>query len=145
MKWIYAITALVFLIIGFVIPGSFEIIDHETFYVVAKSHLLFILAIVYFFFALTLWGISRINRRLSNVLNWIHYLGTMICIIVVSIFMNNVSHKPNTFSDYSVLIELETFENQDITIEWISAFIAVLILFQLVFIGNVIRAFLIKK
>lgn len=125
----HGITSLVFIGIGLFIQGSIDIAVHDTYYVVSNSIVMILIALLFALFALILFGIHKMAKQLSPILNWVHFGLTLGPLIII------------------VLVGFELVDARAITSvnEWIAILILVLALSQLVFIANIIQSFLLKK
>lgn len=141
----YGLTAIILFIASFFINGSLDISMHDTYYVISNTLLIVMMAFLFFVFALITWGVNKISRRLSPILNWLHYGITLSCFVIIGLFTMSMISQPNTFKDYSVFDEIEEYESSISINEWLSIVVVILILSQLLFFINVSRAFIVKK
>ena len=141
----YAATALLILLTSLFTSGSLDIAMHDTYFVVAKIHIIIALGLLFMFFALVTWGIYYQSRRLSTVLNWLHYGLTILSLVVIVVLTNNLTSQTTTYRDYSVYDEIENYESQMSMNEWLAIILVILILSQSLFLINIIRAFIVKR
>ena len=141
----YGLTAIILFIAGFFISGSLDISMHDTYYVISNTLLSVMIALLFCVFALITWGVNKISRRLSPILNWLHYGITIAGFVIIAILSSRITTQIKTFKDYSVYNEIEEYESQMSINEWLVIIVLILILSQLLFLINVIRAFMIKK
>ena len=141
----YGLTALIVLVSSLFISGSIDIAIHDTYVVIAKVHVVLAIALLFVFFSLTIWGIHKISRRLSSVLNWFHYGLTTISLAIIAVLMNELISQPPIYRDYSVFDEIEEYEAQTSVNEWLAIIGVIFIFSQLLFLINIIRAFIVKK
>ncbi len=141
----YRLTALIILLTSFFISGTLDISMHNTYFVIAKVHITIAIAILYVLFSLISWGIYKIGRSLSSMLNWLHYGLTTICLIIIIALTHKLTSQPATYSDYSVFNEFEEYESNMAINEWLAIILVILILSQVLFLINIIRAFIVKR
>lgn len=141
----YGITALIILLTSLFVKGSIDIALHDTYFVIAKVYIIIVIALLFVLFTLTTWGINKMSRRLSSALNWLHYGLTMLSLVTIVVLMNKVTSPPSTYRDYSVYDDIENYESQMSINEWLAIIGVVLIISQLLFLINIIRAFIIKR
>jgi hypothetical protein len=140
MAKIYGITALSLLIISFFTPGSFDIALHDRYVIISKSQITVILALLFAFFTLILWILERNLKQLSPILNWLHFGLTVCGILILEVF---TSHSIMQF--FLVEFSTDEFNKQEIWInEWLSFLIVVVLFSQVLFIFNILRAFILK-
>lgn len=141
----YGLTALIILLTSLFISGSLDIALHDTYFVIAKVHIIIAIGLLFVLFTLTTWGIDKIGRRLSSMLNRLHYGLTIISLVIIIMLTNKLTSQPATYRDYSVFDEIEEYEAQMSINEWLAIIGVILILSQLLFLINVIRAFIVKR
>lgn len=141
----YGITALIILLTSLFVSGSLDIAIHDTYFVIAKVHIIIAVALLFVLFTLTTWGINKISRRLSPTLNWLHYGLTTICVVIIIALTHKLTNQPATYSDYSALNEFEEYESSMAINEWLAITLVILILSQVLFLTNIIRAFIVKR
>lgn len=141
----YGLTALIILLTSFFVSGSLDIAMHYTYFVIAKVHITIAIALLFVLFTLTSWGIYKIGRRLSSMLNWLHNGLTTICLVIIIVLTHKLTSQPATYRDYSVLNEFEEYESSMATNEWLAIILVILILSQVLFLINIIRAFIVKR
>lgn len=142
---IYAFTAIALIIGSFFIHGCLDIAIEDTYYVIRSSHLVVLIAVLFMLFTLIIWGIEKIHRRLSSLLNWIHYGLTISSFLLIAITTGISVQQPSVHKDYSVLKEFEKTEPLMFMEDWFVVFILTFLSSQSIFFINVIRAFFIKK
>lgn len=140
----YGLTALIILLTSFFVSGSLDIAMHDTYFVIAKNHIIIAIALLFMLFTLTTWGINKISRRLSPTLNWLHYGLTTICLVIVIALTHKLTSQPTTYRDYSALNEFKEYESSMTINEWLSIILVILILSQALFLINIISAFIVK-
>lgn len=118
---------------------------HDTYFVVSKAQLIITTALLFAFFAIVTWGIEKMSRRLNSMLNWIHCGLTMICFTSIGVLGSKLLNQSAPYKDYSVLDEIEEYESMMSIYEWLAIIVVILILSQLLFLINIIRAFIVKK
>jgi heme/copper-type cytochrome/quinol oxidase subunit 1 len=59
---IYGLTALLIFITSFFDFGSIDIVEHDTYFVIANSHLLKFLSLYYTFMAFITWIVFKLGR-----------------------------------------------------------------------------------
>lgn len=141
----YGLTALIILLTSFFISGTLDISMHNTYFVIAKVHITIAIALLFVLFTLISWGIYKIGRSLSSMLNWLHYGLTTICLIIIIALTHKLTSQPATYSDYSVFNEFEEYESNMAINEWLAIILVILILSQVLFLINIIRAFIVKR
>lgn len=141
----HGLTAVIILLTSLFISGSLDIALHDTYIVIAKSHIIIAIALLFVLFTLITWGINKISRRLSSALNWLHYGLTIISLVIIVVLTNKITSQPATYGDYSVFDEIEEYEAQMSINEWLAIIGVILILSQLLFLINIIRAFIVKR
>lgn len=138
----YFIIAVTLLISSFFVSGALDITTHDTYWVVASSHVFLFGAFLFFLFGVITLAIHRFKRRSSPWLIWIHLVLSILFPVFISIVP---SYSPSkTFTDYSVYDEVETLPSFD----WNSliAILGVLFLIaQFLFVVNLVRALLLKR
>lgn len=140
MAKIYGITALSLLIISFFTPGSFDIALHDRYVIISKSQITVILALLFAFFTLILWILERNLKQLSPILNWLHFGLTVCGILILEVI---TSH--SIMQIFLVEFSTDEFNKQEIWInEWLSFLIVVVLFSQVLFIFNILRAFILK-
>ena len=60
---------------------------HDTYFVISNSQILFMIAIFFVFIAVVYWIMLKMNRRLHKGLSLIHYIVTVISIIILIVGM----------------------------------------------------------
>lgn len=141
----YGLTAIMIFLTSLFVSGSLDIALHDTYFVISKVHIIIVIALLFVLFTLITWGINKISRKLSSALNWLHYGLTIISLVIIVVLMNKITSQPATYRDYSVLGEIEEYEAQMSINEWLAIIGVILILSQLLFLINIIRAFIVKK
>ncbi len=140
MAKIYGITALSLLIISFFIPGSFDIALHDSYVIISKSQITVIFALLFAFFTLILWILERNLKQLSPILNWLHFGLTVGGILIMEVI---TSH--SIMQIFLVEFSTDEINKQEIWInEWLSFLIVVVLFSQVLFIFNILRAFILK-
>jgi FtsH-binding integral membrane protein len=140
MAKIYGITALSLLIISFFTPGSFDIALHDRYVIISKSQITVILALLFAFFTLILWILERNLKQLSPILNWLHFGLTVCGILILEVI---TSH--SIMQIFIVEFSTDEINKQEIWInEWLSFLIVVVLFSQVLFIFNILRAFILK-
>jgi cytochrome c oxidase subunit 1 len=142
---IYGLTALIILLTSFLVSGSLDIALHDTYFVIANVHIVLVIGLLFVLFTLIVWGINKTSRRLSSVLNWLHYSITTISLVIIAVFTNKLTSQTTTYRDYSVFDEIENYKSQMSINEWLAIILVILILGQVLFLINIIRAFIVKK
>lgn len=141
----HGLTAVIILLTSLFISGSLDIALHDTYFVIAKAHIIIAISLLFVLFTLITWGINKISRRLSPTLNWLHYGLTTICLVIIILITNKLTSQPATYRDYSVLNEFEEYESSMAINEWLAIILVILILSQVLFLINIIRAFIVKR
>lgn len=141
----YGLTAIIFLVFGIFSEGNYDIAIDDTYIVIAKFQINILIAVLFGFFTIVSWTINAIYRRLSPILNWIHFGITASGIVFIKLMMYDLAAHSNSFKDYSVFEEFNEYESEISINIWISIIFILLIVIQLLFISNVIRSFLIKR
>lgn len=141
----HGMTALIILLTSLFTSGSLDIAMHDTYFVVSNDQLIIATYLLFSLFALITWGINKMSRQLSSLLNWLHYSFTIICLVIIVVFTNKLTSQPATYRDYSVFDEIDKYESQMSMNEWFAIIGVILILNQFLFLINIIRAFIVKK
>ena len=141
----YGLTAVILLLTSFFVNGSLDIALHDTYFVISKSQIIIAIALLFVIFTLITWGINKMSRSLSSVLNWLHYGLTMISFVIIVVLINKITSQPITYRDYSAFYEIKEYEVQMSINEWLSIIGVILILSQLLFLINIIRSFIVKR
>ena len=139
----YGITAIGLFIMSFFVSGDLDIAAHDSYLVISNAQVVSMLGMVFAMFGVVTWAITKIGRRLSPVLNWTHYGITLACLLIMTTTLRP-STEPKIY-DYSALENLEEIDSSNIVNEWLAIVLLILILSQLLFVINVLRAFIIKK
>lgn len=143
--FIHSITAGILFALSFFVSGSLDIAVYDTYFVISYAYLIIIMAVLFVIFALTTWIIHQIERKLSPILNGLHYALTCLCVATLVIFLYYPTHQSRAFQDYSVLHDVEYHQPITNSYEWITKVIVILIITQFLFLINVYRAFVIEK
>lgn len=141
----YWLTAFLLFIASFFKGDSLDIAIHETYLVIGNDQLFVLTGILFSIFGLIAWWIDKTSKRLSSVLGWLHYGFTTISLALVTMLANKLKSQSSVYRDYSVFNEIEEYESQESTSEWLVVIGAVLILSQLLLLINIVRAFVIKR
>lgn len=143
--WTYGATALVLLLVGFFIGDTNDIALHDSYFVVANAQIFSAIGLIFVLFTLVSWGIHKISRQLNQILNWLHYGLTILSLVMIAVLSNNSTSEHSSKQEYSVYDVHENLESQLSINEWLAIIGVILILSQLLFLINIIRAFIIKK
>jgi magnesium-transporting ATPase (P-type) len=141
----HGLTAVLLFMASFFISDNLDISLHDAYYTMSKSLLIVVLAMLFGLFAATVWGIDKIHRSLSPLLNWLHYGITITCILITAYVSISSTSQTSTFENYSALDQIGENQSQMSMNEWLAITVSILLLCQLLFIINVIRAFVIQK
>jgi heme/copper-type cytochrome/quinol oxidase subunit 1 len=141
----HGLTAVLLFIASLFISDNLDISTHDAYYTMSKSLLIVVLAILFGVFAATAWGFEKIHRPLSPSLNWLHYGITITCILIIAFVSMSSTSQKSTFENYSALDQIGENQSQMSMNEWLAITVSILLLCQLLFIINVIRAFVIQK
>ncbi len=141
----HGLTAVLLFIASLFISDSLDISTHDAYYTMSKSLLIVAMAMLFGIFAATVWGIEKIHRSLSPLLNWLHYGITITCILIIAFVSMSSTSQKSTFENYSALDQIGENQSQMSMNEWLAITVSILLLCQLLFIINVIRAFVIQK
>lgn len=141
----YGITAITSFIACFFISGSLDISMRDTYFVISNAHITLMIALLFTLFTLISWGYNKNHSPLSPILNWLHFGLTLFSFIVIAVLTNSTTSQSNPYEDYSVLDTASQNETQMTNDDWLAVFILILIIAQLMFATNIIRAFLIKR
>ena len=140
VKWMYASTVIVLLVLGIFSDGVFDISSHDTYYVVQTRIVIFIIALIYLLFWAFEWLIEKFKRKISKTLSWIHFSITTACILGLTILSNI-----NLLPDDDTFDILASYEKQAMINNWILVLFAAIILSQIILIVNLIRSVSLKK
>ena len=143
--WAYGATALVLLLVSFFVCGTNDITLHDLYFVVTNAQIFSTIGLIFVLFTLVTWGIHKISRQLNQIINWLHYGLTILSLVIVAVFSNNSTSEHSSKQEYSVYDVHENLESQLSINEWLAIIGVILILSQLLFLINIIRAFIIKK
>lgn len=138
----YFVIAVKLLISSFFVTGALDIATHDTYWVIASSHVFLFGAFLFCLFGVITLALDRSKRRSSPWLIWIHLILSILFPVFISIVPNYSPAK--TFTDYSVYDEVETLPSFD----WNSLIVILGILFviaQFLFVVNLVRALLLKR
>lgn len=141
----YGLTAFIFLLTSFFVNGRLDIAMHDTYVAIAQAHIIIAIALLFVLFTLTTWGMNKISRSLSPLLNWLHYGLTTICLVTIIALNNKLTSHPATHRDYNVLNQHEEYESSMAMNEWLALIFVIFILSQVLFLMNMIRAFIVKR
>lgn len=142
--FLYGLTGIILLLLGFISTGTIDIVQHDTYYVIANSHVYFVLALLFWIFAVVAFLLIKGKRKFNNTLFYIHYLLSVVGIITLIILLNfpvveSMNH------DYSVYGEFETTTWSEQKNSWISLIIVIVLFAQLLFVFNLFRSLVRKK
>lgn len=141
----HGITALLLLATSLFTNGSVDIAVHDTYFVISHNHVLILIALLYVVFGLITWGMHQLSRRLSPVLNWLHYLITSLSLLLIFVLITTATTQPSSYIDYSVLKENAASPSMIDLNVWVTLLGICFILGQLLLVANVIRGFFLKK
>lgn len=141
----YGLTALILFLTSFFIDGNLDVAFHDSYVVISSTYIFIGFGLIFLFFTLVTWGLYKMSRRLSSTLNWFHYVLTVIGLLIIIVLIRKLTILPSTYNDYSILDELGEYEYWTLINEWLAITVMVLILSQLLFLANIIRAFIVKK
>jgi heme/copper-type cytochrome/quinol oxidase subunit 1 len=138
----YFIIAVTLLISSFFVTGALDIATHDTYWVIASSHVFLFGAFLFFLFGVITLALHRLKHRSSPWLVWIHLVLSILFPIFISVVP---SYSPSkTFNNYSVYDEVETVPSFD----WNSLIVILGVLFviaQFLFVVNLVRAIFLKR
>lgn len=140
----YGITAMGLFIMSFFVSGGLDIASHDSYLVMSNAQVVSMLGMVFAVFGVITWAITKIGRRLSTFLSWMHYGITVACLLIMTIALRP-STQPKNYEDYSEMGNLEEIQSSNIVNEWLAIVLLTLILSQLLFVINMIRSFIVKK
>jgi heme/copper-type cytochrome/quinol oxidase subunit 1 len=139
-------TSIVLFIFGCCTQGNVDITFHDTYYVISNSLVIVALSMLFVLFGLIIWFIqNQLTRHLLPALNWIHFAFTFIGVVFISVFVYIQTKQERTLEDYDILEDFESYQDSIFMNELIAIILITLVLTQLVFVFNVIRAFLISR
>lgn len=139
----YFFTSIFLFLLSFFLSGSLDISIHDTYFVVANSHIAILLGIFYLFWAGFLRFLAVFQYSTSKRITQIHYLLTTFFLLAFFVYqLWNIAIPPERiYEDYSVYGEFDA--NQSIH-SWSNVFlvsaIGIWILTQLVFLTAIIFA-----
>jgi len=141
----YLITSFILFIISLFIQGAIDLVDGDTYYAIKYAHVFMFGSALFTLYTLILWIIRGLEKKTSSWLNWIHYIGSVICITAIGFVLKSIVVEPGRYTDYSVYSD---FENNYSTIDlsqWLVVATLTFVAIQILFLVNVFRVFLIRK
>lgn len=145
---LYALFSILLFGAAFLLNGSLDIVDHDTYYVISNNFLFTALALIFLFFAVINWLFRFLNKPLNQRLNLLHFALTSIAIIAVA-FLFHFIVKDKTeriYQDYSVYGEFDSKTYSAFDFNYVLAIIFLFgLLVQLFFIINVFIAIFKRK
>lgn|GEM_PF-689136 len=124
--------------------GAIDIYLHDTYFVIAHNHILWLLTIL----ALFVWILYLLTVKIlySKALTWIHIIATILTILLLTLalfigdnFMNPTPRRYYDYSNWNSLGNYTTFAKA------ISTIIFVLLLGQFVFVINLVAGFVKRR
>ncbi len=147
-KILYAFISILCFSAAFLLNGSLDIVDHETYYVISNNFLFTALALIFLFFAIINWLFRFINKPLNQRLNLLHFALTTIAIITTAFLFHFILNDKTEriYKDYSVYEEFDSKTYSEFDFNYVLAIIFLFgILVQLFFIINVFIAIFKRK
>lgn len=136
---LYFLTGLTFLLFGWFNAGKeVDIAVHDTYYVVAYNHFFTVPALYLLLCSLIAFLFQSRNKPLPKILNVIVYvLSTLSLLIILLIFSGRCSSQPSKFSDYSVMDQMNSYNEQTSLNLWLMIAVGLLFVSVLSFMGMV--------
>jgi len=143
--WMYVIPGMVCFLLSLFATDALDIAIHDTYFVIAFSQVLGIAGYFYLCCAAIILGIRVSKRKWSPWLHWIHYVVCVPGFIVTAILCVWASDAHEPYRDYSVADEVQSYNQESAIMLLITALCVMFLLVQLLFLVNVIRAFVLPK
>lgn len=137
----YFSASVLLLLSSFFATGALDITTHDTYWVIASSHVCLFGAAVFFIFGSITWALHYFKRRSSLWLIWIHLVITVLFLLFITLIPSHPTSR--TFEDYSVYDETEHIPAFDWNIP-IAIFGVLFVIAQLLFLINLGRAFVLN-
>lgn len=131
----YGITAITLLLSALFVSGSIDIAFHDTYIVVANSHLMIAISFLYILFYLGALVADRRPTKWVVISSWTHYLITTLGLLVLVLLLHSTPEQQN-YKDYSVFNE---FRYQDTVAYLYVVIVIAVVTVQFTWIFNGIR------
>ena len=136
-QFLYGITAIILIILGFVIKYSVNQTQNEAYLLFVKSPIIFLFALLFFIYSGITWTFNRMKKPFNNLLFYIHYSITIIGIgtmISITFIVEKSANK--TISE--VRITAQELQNKIVLL------FVIILCAQFVFIANMLKSVLQK-
>lgn len=143
----YGITGLFLLILSLFSSEALDIAIHDTYIVIDHSHILLLIACVFFFFAIISWIFQKLNRPFNRTLFLIHFWITVIGLALQFLldYLLFTSLSTRSSEDYIVTDNNEYFTLVEKYNTWIILLMIVILVAQLSFVINVLLSIIRNK
>ena len=137
----YFSASVLLLLSSFFTTGALDSTTHDTYWVIASSHVCLFGAVVFFIFGSITWALHYFKRRSSLWLIWIHLVITVLFPLFITLIPSHPTSR--TFEDYSVYDETEHIPAFDWNIP-IAIFGVLFVIAQMLFLINLVKAIVLK-
>ncbi len=100
---LYGVTSLVFLIFSFLVDGSFDIANHDTYLSIANSHLCLSMSFLFAIYFLISLAFYRKEKPINRSLTFLHWVLSLVGIISLIIIIQKMYiDTPQHYYDFNV-------------------------------------------
>jgi len=133
IDFLFSVTGLFVLLVGLIFfRSAFDINVHDTYFVIANSHITIGLTFLFFIFSLIYFSFARLGRPLKKGLGLTHYIITVLTLFI-TVFPPTFLFKPTRYSPADASLD----SNFDVNTLILLVFFT-FILGQLLFLINII-------
>lgn len=140
----YAISAFVIFFSSSFFSGAVDISIHDTYFVIDSDLIITLIAVTFIGFALTNWLLHAFSKPLSPWLSWTHFgltIVSLLAFVVIHYWTISVRNK-----QYNSLWDVGEYNPDTMKVnDWVTIIAIILVLSQILFVINIVRAFVLKK